>query len=436
MSTTRDAGARWAWVGLGFFLVLPSTAPVQKYLGLLGVAGYAVSTYLLLALAARKRTTVERLLCAITERQAIVAIASTFLLLITAFLLIFPLADSGVLGGGSDADDALDLATVELLHGRYPYYERTYLGNQLSPLPGALLLAAPFVVLGNGAWQNFFWLLAFVVVMKGFLGGWRTALCLLWLILGLAPIVLNWLVIGVDYVANSLYVLVLALWATGAIMPSSAGDPAFGPSHAVDRQAVHHATVWSTGSLRVPWSLAIPAVALGIGLSSRANFLLLVPLVCAALARRSGWKTAIACTAITGLAFAIVTLPFFLYDPAGFSPLHAREKLDQFDPILPHSALLITGASGIAALALAWRHRRCMTPDLLLVDCAVVLVIPALAGTVLSMIRSARPDFGFALYASFALFFGATGCFGYVARAWQADPRHGAPQGASPNSLE
>ena len=66
-------------------------------------------------------------------------------------------------GGGSDSDDALNLATRALLHGEYPYRIRTYLGSPATYLPGSLLLAVPFVLLGNAAYQDLFWLAAFLL---------------------------------------------------------------------------------------------------------------------------------------------------------------------------------------------------------------------------------------------------------------------------------
>src|SRR6266550_3138545 len=45
------------------------------------------------------------------------------------FAVFFPIAKSGVLGPGSDRDDALNVALRALLHGSYPYYAETYLGN-------------------------------------------------------------------------------------------------------------------------------------------------------------------------------------------------------------------------------------------------------------------------------------------------------------------
>ena len=60
------------------------------------------------------------------------------------------------------------VALTELASGRYPYTATTYLGNPITPLPGALLLAAPFWwVTGSAAWQNVAWTLLLLPVLNG-----------------------------------------------------------------------------------------------------------------------------------------------------------------------------------------------------------------------------------------------------------------------------
>ena len=79
-------------------------------------------------------------------------------------------------GKGSDADDALNLAVNELLHGRYPFYARTYLDNPVANLPGTIFLAVPFALLGNSAYQNFFWLMVFFIAVSLSVRSWRLGL--------------------------------------------------------------------------------------------------------------------------------------------------------------------------------------------------------------------------------------------------------------------
>jgi hypothetical protein len=70
-------------------------------------------------------------------------------LLSLAIAYVYPLADGlKTLGGGSDADDALQLGGVALWHLANPYALTTYFGNPLSPGPGWLALYGPLALLG------------------------------------------------------------------------------------------------------------------------------------------------------------------------------------------------------------------------------------------------------------------------------------------------
>jgi len=367
---------RRSLVGLALTLLIPSTAVLHKYLGLWGVVAYAAAISLLLLGLFRYPATGLRMMTVLTPSQLFWLAGLTLGLLLVAFAIIYPIVDSGIVGGGSDGDDALNLATRELLAGRYPYYPRTYLGNPISPMPGALLLAIPFVLLGNSAYQNFFWLLVFIVVMKSHWRDWRLALFLFWLVLALSPAVLHSLLIGSDYIANSLYVLVLML---GVVTVTSQ------PS-------------WPA------WSRILLAVLLGIGLSSRANFLLLLPLIFSAVGRQAGWRTAVQYTGITIMAYTAVTLPFYLYDPPAFSPLHTANKLGQFAAVLPDAGMIVPALTMLVAAGLAIWQR---DASHLLKTSTVVMALPVLAGILLTIITRGELDFRFASFGLFFLFFGA-----------------------------
>lgn len=285
-----------ALLGLAFWLGLPSTALLQKYFGLAGVAAYLLGLVLALLLWPRFGRHLPWPGAAFLEKQFPWLALLTCAALLGLFALAYPITNNGRTGdrrtSGSDTDDALNLATTELLHGRYPYYPRTYLDNPITPMPGALLLAIPFVLLGNSAYQSFFWLLLWLLAMRRHWQAGRPPLLLLWLMLALSPVVVYSLVVGNDYLANSLYVLLFMLWLVR----------------------------WAPRPGLNPWLKLLPAICLGIGLSSRANFLLLLPLIFATLAQLAGRPAALRSTVTTGLTFLLVTLPFYLYDPAGFSP--------------------------------------------------------------------------------------------------------------------
>ena len=86
-----------------------------------------------------------------------------FALLAGAFDALYPISLRHTLNRGSDREDALRIELDAMRHHLYPYDARTFLGNPPTPLPGAMLLAAPFYAIHHIAWQNFLWLALFFV---------------------------------------------------------------------------------------------------------------------------------------------------------------------------------------------------------------------------------------------------------------------------------
>lgn len=152
-----------------------------------------------------------KLLSLISERQSLYLATITVIALIVIFAFVYPKANTHVNGHGSDADDALNLAANELLRGRYPFYVETYLHNPIGIFPGALLLALPFILFGNSALQNLFWLAAFFFAASRSVSSWRLGLLLLWALLLFSPVVMQQVVTGTDDLANSIYVLLFML---------------------------------------------------------------------------------------------------------------------------------------------------------------------------------------------------------------------------------
>ena len=400
------SGLDWPLVGLAVCLFFPALSKVQRYLGLAPIPVYVATVFLALLLVARYIR--PWFLRRIGERRAFWLATLTILLLVAAFVAVYPLANSGVVGGGSDRDEALNIATTELLHGRYPYYRRTVVaglphelgldGNPISPLPGSLLLAVPFVLLGNGAYQSFFWVFAFFLTARWYLKDGRSALLLLWTTLVLSPIVLHEVVTGGDLLANSLWVLISVLLVV---------------------KCVPHPR--SPVGVKV-----VTAILLGVGLSSRANFGLLLPLIFSTLVQNAGWRQAATYIALTCLAFAVVTVQFYMYDPQGFSPLHAYNKLSQFEIILPRAGLLIPLLSGAIALVLACQR---LDSDalVLLRNSAIVQAFPVVCTVVLSSLGSGQPNFDdFAWYGVSFMFLGALA-------AWASSHRSALRQARAPS---
>ena len=132
--------------------------------------------------------------------------ACAFLLLL--FVWRYPHAHAGPPGTGSDRDDALNVALRAITHLRYPYREKTFLGGAITPMPGALLLASPFYLLGNSAFQNLFWPPVFCRWAYRFFGGTTAALWFSLIFLIGCPSSLYDFITGGDYLVNALYVAI------------------------------------------------------------------------------------------------------------------------------------------------------------------------------------------------------------------------------------
>ena len=364
------------FAGLAFCLVVPSCGVIQKYFGNVGLLIYLAAATAILWLV--YRYLFELVLLRLSERESVYLVLLTFVALIAIFAIVYPKANVHIAGRGSDADDGLNLAVNELLHGRYPYYARTYLDNPLSPLPGAILLAIPFVLLGSSAYQNLFWLGLFCFVLFRLTQSWRGTLVLFWTILIFSPVVMNDIVTGGDYPTNTIYVLGFMLltlsWASRADSPLG--------------------------------KKLLTVLLLGIGLSSRANFLLLMPQLFSALTLRAGWRTAAGYSALALLACAAITIPFWIYDPAGFTPLHTQvHKAAEFQTMLPFAWLILPALGGCIAMALARRSNK-LRRETWLRDCAIVQAFLVVCVATLTIIQTGTLSLTSTSYGVFFLFFG------------------------------
>lgn len=358
--------------GLAAALVLASAGTLDQYLGLGGVAAYAVAVAVAVPLALRLG--LPLLAAHVDERRALVLAGATYLALAVAFALAYPRLNVHSGMRGSDRDDAATIAANHLMHLQYPYSTRTYLGNLVSQLPGAVILAVPFAALGSSAYQNLFWLPVLFLALARSLGDRRLALAALWIVVLGSPAVLRELLTGGDLIANNAYLIVFAL--------GIAVEPTTRP-----RRAGRIAS----------------AVGLGLGLSSRANALLLVPLLFAVLARRGGVAVA---SRLVGLALAVwvaVTVPFWAYSPGGFSPLLTADKIGRLDTVLPHATWIVAGAGTLLALGLALSVRPRVAAALRAF--ALVQGVSLGASVVLASLAARSIDLGFLLlgYGMFAL---------------------------------
>ena len=250
---------------------------------------------------------------------------SPFLLwcvLLAVFAVLFPLAHRHIWGGaGSDRDDALRVSDLALVHGRYIYSAKTYLGNSVTPLPGAVFLALPFFFLGNVGLENLFWL-ALLLCFTGWFFHFRaTGLVYVLLLFAASSTNFDDFVVGGDFLVNGIYVCIamtLVLVACERKFPL--------------------------------WGQIASAVFLGIAIDSRPIYIVVFPLLLAYLWQRGDRAAAVRAVLISGLVAALLSIPFYLYDPAHFAPLHVRHKLD-FISAKYHPALLFPLLGMLAACA-------------------------------------------------------------------------------------
>ncbi|GAA4838688.1 hypothetical protein GCM10023201_29900 [Actinomycetospora corticicola] len=310
-------------LALGAILAVVSTFPAMSLGGPPAVVGvYVVIVALVLAadVARPPRWVLGGLV-------AVVAVG-----LVVAFVLGPP---SWTPGLGSDRADALDVALTRLAGGLYPYTGLTYLGNPITPLPGSLVLAAPFWALtGHAAWQNVAWTLVLLPVLNG---GWRLrpAPTLLWALVAITPEVAREFLVGDDLVSSVVPAVAAAAWVLRA---------------------------------RSPLFLTTGAVALGIATCTRPHLALVVVIVAVAVGLRpsrrgrkaslpastdsndaflpQGWRAGLLVGGIAALTWAVLIVPFLLGGTDRFSPLHVGAKVTGERGL--HPAIV-----GIAVLALA-----------------------------------------------------------------------------------
>ena len=255
---------------------LISWAPIYKYL----TYGKAIAAILLaLLFIALGMHWLDRL----NQQQRQISVGWFLLLFLTltaAFAVLYPISLKHTLNSGSDREDALRIEIDAVLHHEYPYDAHTFLGNPPTPLPGAMLLAAPFFALRHVAWQNFFWLALFFVFTLRFFRHRGTALFFLAVFLLLAPANLSDFTSGGDYLTNFFY------FAIAAALFIRSLDRAF-------------------------YACIPAALFLGVTLSSRIIYaVVLIPLLALTLQRTSRSRT-IALFVTVLFAAAAVTLPIF-----------------------------------------------------------------------------------------------------------------------------
>jgi hypothetical protein len=216
-----------------------------------------------------------------------------FLALSLAFAALYPKSLKQPLNSRSDREDALRVELTAIVHHQNPFEARTFLRNPPTPLPGAMLLAAPFFAVGHIAWQNLLWCPLFIVFTISFFRYRATALFFLAVFLLLSPTNLLDFTSGGDYLTNFFYVSI--------------------------------ALYLFTACLDRPLYFSLPAALfLGVTLSSRAVYVFaLIPLL-AYTVQRISRSRALGLLAVVLLASVAVTLPVL-------APHPVTKLLQEFD---------------------------------------------------------------------------------------------------------
>lgn len=312
----RAAAARWPLVFL--LWLTPSLGQLLKFAGrpgcvlVVGFAAIGIAVVLAWAMAppAQRRGSeppwhwlIAVVLCAV-------------------FALVYPVAVSGLFGGGSDRADALDVTGAALLAGRLIYEPMTYLGNPPTPMPGAVILALPFHLFGGAALQNVFWFPLFCALAPRIVGDRRGAAAYLAVFVLGCPGVLLDFATGSDFATNAIYVIVAA-WLMTRLKPDET------------------------------WPVRLLAcLFFAIALSSRPIYLVEAPIVAGVMLRRGGWRPMIETMACVAVLLAVINGPIWAADPSRF-PLLLHANLLNIYPAWAHAGLLVPAVSiAIACSAL------------------------------------------------------------------------------------
>lgn len=361
----RSIPGRSDWINfLPFALVVAfaSSALLQEHLGL-----WAIGVHLLLILGVFR--TAPFIASSLPRRWTPWLILAVLAGLVVLFVVVYPIEHGKGFGRSSDRDDALNVAVERIIDGQSPYYPQSDRAGPLSLFPGAIVMAMPFAVAGNSAWQNLFWLPVFLAVTAF---AWRNReAALVWLaaLLAVSPAIQYEFISGGDMLANSIYI----------------------PCAAMLLLAVCEERRQSK------WMLIAAAAFFGLALTSRPNFAFVFPLVMAGVVTRRDGKTALALGGISVLVASFLTFPLYLRDPQGFTPLPTGNKLSNLDAILPHASLWLAGAAALATgfgvvkilrrpageTAIIWKW------------CSLVLLVPMAGAVFLRSFSEGRPDFGF-----------------------------------------
>lgn len=297
--------------------LLPSAGQLDKYLGT--NRAIAVAIVVLIAFPIGFRWLASR--PAIDDVRAARLTNGIVAALILVFVALFPLVLTHIFGGGSDREDALNVSLRALFHGRYPYFEKTFLGTPPSPLPGALLLALPAWLIWRSALQNLFWMPAFVLYSRRLFPTREAQALFAGVFLLTCPGSMQDYVTGGDYLINCLYVLIATDLAMSVFARDTAG----------------------------PWQRVAACLFFSICVSSRQNFAIAGLVAGAFIYQQGGVRRFAEFIALNAIFCAAINLPFALYNPAHFPLFNQTTKFHGIPDWVHPSVTLPAIALGVAA---------------------------------------------------------------------------------------
>ena len=155
-------------------------------------------------------------------------------------------------------------------------------------------------------------------------------------------------------------------------------------------------TTWENATSPA-WQRWTACLLVGVALASRANFLLLYPLFGAALWRLVEFRKAVLISSIAILTTVAIILPFYLHDPAGFSPIGSRNKIATMDHAMPWASTMIITTSILSAMAASlWLLMQDRTDSTVAFfrACTLVTLAPMLGAVLLSSWIGGQLDLG------------------------------------------
>lgn len=226
----------------------------------------------------------------------------------------------------ADRDDALDLATRELVAGRDPWAVSTQIHESHHPSPaiGGILLAAPFrLVLGDSSWQNVAWVgLALCLLVWRVSAGSALAGALL---VGVSPVFWSEWIFQSDLLTLGIKFAIAMLWGLWAMR--SGGGVAFVLSAAL------FALVLADRFIFVAFAVVVAVVAL----------------------RWVPWRRAFAWLSLSGgLTIALFVIPWVLAPGYRAQMILNASKSSEAGDLVPNAGLFLGLAMVTLAAVLGW----------------------------------------------------------------------------------